>query len=180
MPRFKNRQLQWTDIMERFVDRSSQLHVREALAYIGALRDQGRRFWDADSECLLKWQEYCTPLWKFINDLSRRRDLENQKLETAMREFIHEFEHSTGGMYVLIYGLVGNADGYERIEEIFVWFDLVFRASTYALVSSWIPEMQDTVSLTTHINLTTSKTKQEGTRTEMKIPKGYQKMTKRK
>ena len=179
MARFADRRLQWIDIIGRFEANPSSHHIHDAFSFIGRLKDEGRSFWAKDPEQLLKWQEYCSVLWEFINNLSRRRDVEKQNLATTMREFIQEFEHSTGRMYQMLYGAVPNPDNDESLDRIFAWFDLVFRASTYALVSAWIPDKQESNSLRTTVNLTTGEVRQEGTRSEMKVPGKYRNSTKR-
>ena len=69
--------------------------------------------------------------------------MEKQDLATAMREFIQEFEHTTGRMYQMLYGAVENPDDDPRVAEVFDWFNFVFRSAIYALLSGWIGDKQD-------------------------------------
>ncbi len=96
-----------------------------------------------------------------------------------MREFIQEFEHSTGRMYQMLYGAVADPENDEGVREIMDWFNLVYLSSTYALVSAWINDKRENVSLRTIVNLTTGELSQEGTRTEMTVPRKYQRATKK-
>ena len=179
MPRFDKRQIQWADIIGRFETKPYSYHLHNALGLIGVLKDEGSRFWDKDSGQILTWQRYCTDLWTFLNKLGQRRDTDKQGLETTMREFIQEFEHSTGRMFQMLYGAVSDPDHHKDVKEITGWFDLIFRSSTYALVSAWIDDKRETDSLTTVVDLKTGGIRQEGTRTEMKIPRKYQSRTRR-
>ena len=104
MARFANRPLQWSDVIGRFEAKSSAGHAHNALGLIGRLKDEGRKFWGAGSKELEKWRQYCDVMWAFLNSLRKRRDVDEQSLETAMREFVREFEHSTGRMYQMVFG----------------------------------------------------------------------------
>ena len=180
--RFSERQLQWTDIIGRFEAQPYLLHLRNALGTINLLEEEGARFWRRESERFKTWQSYCTKLRSFLNNLSQRRDLCQQGLETAMREFIQEFEHSTGRLYQMLYGPVAESGSDDGVKEITDWFNLVgvvYLASTYALVSAWIDDKQEPSSLSTTINLTTGEMKTEGTRIQMRVPTKYRKSTKR-
>ena len=182
MPRFSKRQLQWTDIIGRFEGSSYFHHLRNALGTINLLEEEGAKFWQRESKRFKTWQSYCTKLRSFLSNLHQRRDLCKQGLETAMREFIQEFEHSTGGLYEMLYGTVAEPGSDEGIKKITDWFSLVgvaYLASTYALVSAWNDDKQEPSSLSTIINLTTGEMKTEGTRTPMRVPKKYQKSTRR-
>ena len=178
MARFDKRPLEWTDILGRFEGSSHQTHLHHTLGLIGRLKDEGRRFWPDGSSQLGRLEEGCAELWGFLNRLGTRRDLHGQDLPTAMREFIQEFEHSTGRMYQMLYGTVENPDDDQGITEVFDWFNFVFRSSIYALLSGWIDDKQDETLVTTNINLATGEVSQEWTRTEMTIPKKYLRATK--
>ena len=175
MPRFKERQLQLVDLIGRFEANSSSTHVRNALSAIERLKDDGAKFWDEDPKKLRRWREYCTILWAFLNStLGQRRHLEKQDLATALREFIQEFEHSTGRMYQMLYSKSNDLD----IEHTLHWFDLVYRFSTYALISFWIDDKTEENSVKITINMTTRKRTEEWTRNEMRVPKKYRRATK--
>ena len=179
MPRFSERQLQWRNIVGRFEAYPYSHHLHNALGIVGRLKDEGARYWDEDSQQFKNWQRYCTDVWSFLNNLGQRRDLRQQGLETAMREFIQEFEHSIGRMYQMLYGSVPDPDSDDGVREIMDWFNLAYIASTYALVSAWIDDKQENASLRTILNLTTGEVREEGTRIEMQVPRKYRKSTKR-
>ena len=174
MPRFKERQLQLVDLIGRFEANPSSTHVRDALSAISRLKDDGAKFWNEDSQELRRWREYCDVLWTFLNStLGQRRHLEKQDLATALREFIQEFEHSTGRMYQMLYSRSNDLD----IEHTLHWFDLVYRFSTYALISFWFDDKTEENSVKITINTTTWKTTQKWTRNEMQVPKQYRRAT---
>lgn len=179
MPRYEERPIEWSDVIGRFEALPSSHHARNALGIIGRLGDEGANYWNSDSNELSNWNRYCTVLWTFINDLSERRDLKKQSLETAMREYIQEFEHSRARLIQLLYGTVDYTESNASILKIFELLHWAYLASTYALVSYWIEDKQEHVSLTTTINLTTGETRQEGKRIEMRVPRKYRRATKR-
>ena len=178
MPRFSNRQLQWSDVIGRFEAKPCSEHVHNALGLVGRLKDEGRQFWDRDSEQLENWYRYCDKIWVFLNTLSKRREVSEQSLRTAMREFIHEFEHSTGRMYQMLYGSVTDPDNDERVRETMNWFNLVFHSSIYGLLSAWSDDKQESSTLITTVDLTTGEVRQEGARTEMRVPRKLKRFTK--
>ena len=95
-----------------------------------------------------------------------------------MREFIQEFEHTTGRMYQVLYGEIPDSEDNQKITEVFDWFNFVFRSAIYALLSGWIDDKQDENHVTTTINISTGEVSQEGTRTFMTVPKKYRRATK--
>ena len=179
MPRYNDRPLEWTDIIGRFEASPSSTHVYYALGYIGRLRDEGRRFWGEDSSQLKRWQRCCDALWTFLNRLSERRDVKGESLETAMREFIQEFEHSTSHMHQMLYGLSDDSDKAQDAMSLTNWFDLVFRTSTYAITSTWIDDKTEHRTTTISVSLTTGESSSDTTVTEMKVPKKYKRSTQR-
>ena len=179
MPRYEEHPLQWTDVIGRFEGRSHSDHLRDALGLVGRLKDEGARLFDKDSKQLRRWQGGCSGLLTFLNTLGRRRDVEKQGLETVMREFIQEFEHSTERMEQMLYGAVVDPDNNESVRQIRDLINLSYRASTYALLSAWIDDKHDDISLVTTIDLTTGKVRQEGKRTPMQVPAKYKRSTKR-
>ncbi len=179
MPRYKERQLQWMDIIGRFEAQSHSDHSRKALGLVGRLKDEGARFFDEGSEQLRRWQRCCSVLLSFLNNLGQRRDLGKEDLETVMREFIQEFEHSTERIEQMLYGAVVDPDNDENVRQIRDWINLAYRASTYALLSAWIDDKHEDVSLRTIVNLTTGEVIEEGMRTPMRVPKRSQNKTKK-
>ena len=179
MARFDERPLQLTDILGRFESDSHQTHIRNALGLIGRLKDHGREFWDEDSDQFLRWNKGCTELWRHLNRLGARRDIEKQDLATAMREFIQEFEHTTWRMYQMLYGALAESNDDKSITKIFDWINLVFRASVYALVSGWVGDKQENSRLDITVNMVSGETKEEWTRDEMKVPAKYRRAAKK-
>ena len=178
MTRFANRPLRWSDLIGRFEAKSSAEQVHNALGLVGRLKDEGRKFWDADSKELEKWRGYCDVMWGFLNSLGKRRDVDEQSLEATMREFVHEFEHSTGRMGQMLFGQVTDPDNDGHVREVMTWFSLVFQTSIYALLSAWSEDKQETNTLTATVDLTTGEVRQHGTRSEMRVPRKLKKFTK--
>ena len=158
MPRYKNRPLRWPDVLGRFETGSYTWHLRNARGLIERIRDDGSQIFDKDSKPLHKWQNYCSVLLTFLAEWRQRRD-SKKNLETAMREFIHEFEHSTEHMEKLLYKISTDLNANEDVRNIRILIDVAYRASTYALLSAWIPDKQ-------------------GERKEISVPKKYRKNAK--
>ena len=57
------------------------------------------------------------------------------------------------------------------------WFDLVYRFSTYAIISFWIDDKTETNSVKITMNLSTGEHREEWTRKEMKVPRKYRRTT---
>ena len=181
MPRYNERLLHLRDLVPRFEKEPSSTHVRNALAAIQRLRENGRTFWQEDSTELSRWREGCHELWNFINRLGERR--KEQDLPTALREFIHDFEHDTGRMFQMLCSRPEAAATDPDIEWFSCWCDLVYRLSTYAIVSFWIDDKTEerVTNITMRMNLTTSKTavEQEHRITKpMQVPKRYRRSSK--
>ena len=138
-PRFRNRRYgRLMDVVRPFESQPSSRHVRDAMSAIERLRDEGRQFWQADSDELARWREGCTELWVFLNTLGQRRDTDKQPLETALREFVQAFEHTTYRMTQMLHGLRGHGENDSpEVDSVFRWAELVYRLSTYGLVSYW-------------------------------------------
>lgn len=179
MPRFEQRQLQWTDIVGRFEAKSHSEHVRHARGMMEKLRSEGDRFLKGKPDQLRRWCHYCTQLLNFLRDLDQRRASKQQSLETAMREFIQEFEHSTGRMSQILYGALEDPDNNEAAKQIMTLFELIYRVSTYAVVSAWIADKHEETTYRITVNLATGDRKDEGTHTPMRVLKKYRKSTKR-
>lgn len=178
MSRYRGRNLQWMDIVGRFEAKPSSTHLCNALGLLEMLSDKGKSFWDRDSEQFRKWHLYSFELRTFLKNLRQRREVEEQPLEIAMREFVQEFEHSTLRMHQMLYGAVADPESDERVKQMINWFNLIYLSSTYALLSAWIDDKQESNSLTTIVDLTTGEVRQEGDRTEMRVPRKYRRATK--
>ena len=172
-PRFKARQHQLMDFVGRFEAKPSSTHVYNALAAVRRLKDDGANFWDEGSDHLRRWREGCATLWTFLSTLGSRRDIEKQDLTVVLREFIQEFEHSTWRMYQLLYGVFGDPDNNPDLKQILDWFDLVYKLSTYALISTWIDDKTEQALLHITVNLTSGDRTEQWTHNEMRVPKNY-------
>ena len=178
MSRYKERQLRLIDGLSRFEAEPSSMHVRNALGAIERLERDGAALWGEGSGQLSRWRKGCNVLWVFLNQLGERRYGQRQDLATALREFIQEFEHSTGRMFQMLHSTSDDPDNDPNIERTLRWFDLIYRYSTYALISSWIDDKTQEESLKMTINLTTGATQQKWTRKEMQVPREYRRYTK--
>ena len=190
MSRFEERSLQLIDLVDRFESVPPSTHTRNALAIIERLNEEGQKLWKQDGHQYAKWKGYCEELSQLLKGLDQRRHRESQGLETALREFIHEFEHSTFRMRQLAYGVVGDV-GSKRDEiagdtdkplsmsEILDWFNLVYRLSTYALTSAWTDDEQGSTRVEIQVDMKTGQVREKRTVIERIIPAKYRKFAKR-
>ena len=137
--RYSKRGLQWRDLVPLFEEKPSSTHVRNALAIMERLRDEeGKALWPEGSEELSRWQKGWKELWGFMNRLGERRHVEKQDLPTALREFIHKFEHETGRMIQMLYSQPDTSTRDSNIESTSRWCNFAFKCAVYAVVSFWI------------------------------------------
>ncbi len=121
---------------------------------IERLRQEGDGFWSEDQKQLKRWRDYCNVLWKFIvADLGNRRFNKKQDLATALREFVAEFEHSTHGMFEMLYGTSEDTDSDSNVRRMFTLFELVYRSSTYAILAYWLDEKHEEKSTTIQVKI---------------------------
>ena len=173
--RFKNRHLELFDIVDRFESSPYSKHARDARAVIERVRDEGAAFWEEGSSQLKRWRDYCNVLWTFIHtSLGERRHLKKQDVAEALRGFFQEFEHSTHGMYEMLYGTSDDPENDPRIKQVLDWFPLIFRCSTYAITSFWLDDKTEEILTEISINLATRESSQKTTiLKEMKVPKKH-------
>lgn len=179
MPKHSKRKLKLSDSVGRFEALTSSHHVRNALGLLGIVKDEGSNYWNSNSKQLDKWEDYCDVLMTFLDTLWERREVRKQPLETAMREYIQEFEHTRDRLHQMLYGAVDSPESDEsvqRIDKLLLW---VYLTSTYALASTWIDDKQEHVSVDITINLTTGESNEEWNRIEMRVPRKYRRATKR-
>ena len=177
---FNKRNFKLIDHIDRFESKSSSAHAYNALSAIDRLKGDGAIFWKDGSSQLTRWRRACTELWQFINaELGRRRHIEKQNLATALREFIQEFEHSTDRINQMLYGISDGPADNPTLERMRRWIELVYRYSTYAIISFWIDDKTEHNSIKITTNLATGESKVECTREEMKVPKKYRRATRK-
>ena len=177
MPRYKDRRLSLMDLVPRFESEPSSTHVRNAIGAIQRLEHDGIEFWDEDSDQLSRWREGVAVLSALLNQLGELRYGRKLDLATAQREFIQEFEHTTERMIQMIHSTSKHPNSDRRIDEITLWFGMIFRLSTYALVSYWIDDKTEELSVKITHDLTTGETTDEWSRNEMKVPRMYRRST---
>ena len=152
--RFAKRSIEFFDLLQRFEAKASSDHIRMAQGAIERLRQEGGSFWSEDQKQLSRWRDYCNVLRAFIvTDLAERRFNQKQELGTALREFIAEFEHSTHGMFEMLYGTSDDADSDPNIRNMFTLFEWVYRSSTYAILAYWLDEKHEQKSTTIQIEV---------------------------
>ena len=128
MMRFRN-------LVYRINEHPPEEHAYNAVASIGRLKDEGIRFWKSQPPAGDRWNHYCDDLFRFLNaEMGERRFLRKQSLETALVEFIHEFEHHTGRIHQMLHAKhIAAADRLGLV----AWIDHIYRFSTYAILTFW-------------------------------------------
>ena len=145
------------------------------MGVIERLRDEGSEFWKAGSAESARWCEGCTELWVFLNTLGKRRHIDRQPLATAFREFVQAFEHTVHRMTQMLHGVRGDV-GHEppAVDSVFRWIELVYRLSTYGLVSTWLEDKTEDRTIRLTIDLATGAVSEETEAVrEMRIPRKY-------
>ena len=178
MPRYKDRKTCLMDAVPRFEAEPSSTHVRNAIGAIERLERDGVALWDEGSDQLSRWREGYTEISVFLNRLGERRYAQKQDLATVLREFIQEFEHQTGRLFQMLYSTSEDPDNDPDVERIVLWFNTIYRFSTYALLSFWIDDKTEETNVKIKINLTERRTNVEWNRNQMNVPKDYRKSTK--
>ena len=184
MPRYKERRLHLKDLVPPFEKEPTGTHLRNALGAIERLREDGRAFWPEGSFELRRWRRGCNELWRFLNRLGERRHVKGQELPTVLREFIQEFEHSTGRMFQMLFAKPGAIENDPDVERIVRWWDLVYRLSTYAIVSFWIDDKTEesftNIKLTLNPSTGATTVEEERRKTKtMQVPRAYRRSTRK-
>ena len=154
----------------RFEALSSSDHARNAIAFIQVLEIEGAKLLAEGSNQHGRWKEGCAELQGYIRALGQ---VDDRDLSTSLREFIHLYEHTTERMYRMLQGTRGNAEDISSIRQALNWFDLAYKHSTYAILSSCIPDKNPPQTLRTTINIATGEVTQEGDRGELRVPGKY-------
>ena len=151
--RFNERHGRLIDYVDRFEAKPSSTHARDALAAIGRLQDDGAGFWDEGSRQLTRWRDYCTVLCTFLNsDLGRRRHGKARfghgatRVHSGVRAFHRR-------MYQMLYGISDDPDDNPDLDRMLRWFEVVYRFSTYAIISFWIDDKTEHNSIKITMNL---------------------------
>ena len=64
----------------------------------------------------------------------------------------------------MLYGISDDPDDNPDLERMFLWFEVVYRFSTYAIISFWIPDKTEHNSVKITTNFTTGKCRAEWTK----------------
>ena len=65
------------------------------------------------------------------------------------------------------------------LDRMLRWFEVVYRFSTYAIISFWIDDKTEHNSVKITMKLATREHREEWTREEMKVPKEYSRATRK-
>ena len=156
------------------------MHVRNANALIERMAEEGKSLFPHDSGQSRRWQEG----WDEVKQHISRLGQSNQgDLATALRKFIHSWEHQTERMDQMMFGLTDSRDTESdtrmNASQLRAWTDLTYKASTYAIISAYIPDKQENSMLRMTINLTTRKTTTTWERIKARVPRKYRHATKK-
>lgn len=186
MVKFKDRKPLDLDMDGRFEENSTGEHNRNACGSIGRLKEYGREFWGEGTNQLGRWEEGCNTLWQFINALGNHRHIENKNLESVLRVFFAEFEHTRFRLVQMVLGEVDDQDENPKFKEIYDWTVRVQWYCIYAIVSFWIDDKYDKTRIDIHMKgkaIQDSEGNFQGVKFEtkevchpnpMKVPKKYQ------
>ena len=82
-------------------------------------------------------------------------------------------------MYEMLYGISNDPDDNPDLDRMLRWFEVVYRFSTYAIISFWIDDKTEHNSVKMTINLTPGESRAEWTKDEMKVPRKYSRATRK-
>ena len=173
VPRYRDRSLQVLDLIPRFESQSSAEHCRNAVAVIQRLRDDRRGYCQRNTEEDNKWMEVCNDLLSFLYETRLRREIRNQDLATAFREYLDTFEHSTKRIDQILHSKYAQRAGAPNPNAIHDWLDFAYRLSTYAILSTWIDDKTENRTATIQIDLASGKVKEEWSHDPMTVPRKY-------
>lgn len=177
--RFKDRYLQHLFQDAQRFEGNLHLHCRHACSAIDRVKGDGHAYFEEGSTKLTRWQKYCQDLNDFIlRDLGRRKH-KGEGLDTVLREFFQEFEHSSYGLDEMVHQVALDRGDEGIVTDLWDWLALALRNSVYAIVAYWTPDKKQVDICHMEINLTTKTTTQKWTREEMVVPKEYKRATKR-
>ena len=143
--RFAKRPLEWIDVDPRFEGASAQDHAHNAQGYIGRLESEGGRKFKGSPEQAARWAAGCLELKQHILKLCTTQ---SQDLRTDMREFFQAFEHERYRIYQMSY----NGSGWTP-KQVLIWFELIYKHSTYAILAAHLPDRQEINTLATRIQM---------------------------
>ena len=140
--KFDNRPLRRIDVTHKFENSSFGDHVREAVSAIQRIEGDGLKLIGNGSAG--RWKKSSRVLQEYL------RSIGTEDLATALREFIHLYEHETERMYQMLH------DSDEPFDHILRRFDHVYKHSTYAILAKFLPEKNPESTRVTTINITTN------------------------
>ncbi len=163
--KFDNRPLHWIDVNHKFENCSFGDHVRQAVSVIQRAESDGLKLIGNGSA--ERWKKSSRALQDYF------RSIKTDDLATALREFIHLFEHETERMYQMLH------ESDEPFDHILVWFDLAYKHSTYAVLARFLPEKNPESTRRITINVPTGEMTDEGDIGEVTTPTQYHKHRKK-
>lgn len=172
---WRDRRLDAISLIGRFEAKSAAEHFRNAIGCLQRIRDDGDRIWTGDRERRDRWRRSCDTLLRFLTHETSSRRHANESLETALRKFVKEFEHSTTRMAQMLHGL-GDDD---LMQQFAWWTELAYRFSTYAVLSCWLDDKQDETSVKITVNVIGGTRREEWYHKPMIVPKKHRPATKR-
>ncbi len=172
--KWADRRLDTISLIGRFEAKPTAEHNRNAIGCLQRIRDDGDGIWESAPEQRNRWRRSCETLLRFLTHGVSDRRRANDFLETTLREFVQEFEHSTTRMAQMLHGM-GDDD---LMEQFAWWTELAYRLSTYAILSRWLDDKKDETSVRININLTDGTKREEWHHKPMIVPKKHRRATK--
>lgn len=112
--------------------------VNNALGSIERLKDEGRKHFDENSVKWKKWEKECTKLWKLINDLHSKIEIDKVDLLVSITEFADKFDHAEMRLHQVLYsGEIHESDRAKVINSIHHWCSIVYRFSVNAIILAY-------------------------------------------
>ena len=176
MTKYRERRPNMSDVIGLYEAYTAAEHTYDSIAAIERLRDEGLLIFRPGTGQRKRWERGCDELKGHVNAFYGSSSLD---LATVVREFIHEYEHTTQRMWQLLFSLPSDPDIDPKLQALRHWFELIFRKSIYAVTASQDPKKQDVTRISLSVNLSSGKTETDVTPAQMKVPPQYKHTTKK-
>lgn len=138
MAKYKERMQTSFDLFKPIRQGSCAEFVYNALGSIGRLKDEGRKYFGEDSAEWKKWEKECTNLWKLVNYLHSKIEIDKVDLCDSITEFADKFDHAAMKLHqVLSSHEIPERDRAKVINSIHHWCSIVYRFSVNAIILAY-------------------------------------------
>lgn len=173
-------------------DTTKQVTVKGRVkSTIQSLKNDGVRYLGGNSGPCERWERGCDELFDFVNKLQSGKDMKrkeakdssqkidgNTELLTIFKEFIDKFEHFQKQLHQILCSRSIDENRDQAISNTRDWLNIIYRFSTYAIISTYLGDRTEHTIIRIRISLSTGKSYTETTHYPITILKKYRKKKK--